>query len=252
MPKFIQLTLLSCLLPLFALAQTASNIRVRVDAAIKQMVIEYDLTDMQPADSLYILIETASGEVITPRNITGSVGKGLSSGANKVAYWDVVKDNARINESIQARVQFFRPAPVVLVAPIETPIPAVKKAPEVKPATPGSIVVQKKSPVPVIGYVLTAGLGIYSAVLASAISKDSQTYNSKEFVTTDAEKAQYDSMLSSLKSRNSTFTLVVGTAIVTGVATTLYTLLRKPNQSRISLISPVTSRSTNLGVVINF
>ena len=86
MYRFIYLTLLSCLLPLFALAQTASNIRVRVDAAIKKMVIEYDLTDVQPTDSLYILIEAASGEVITPRNITGSVGKGLTFGDNNVAY----------------------------------------------------------------------------------------------------------------------------------------------------------------------
>ncbi|GAB3717844.1 hypothetical protein GCM10027592_60280 [Spirosoma flavus] len=229
---------------------------MQVDPDIKKMVITYDLQDVRPTDSLYVQIETASGRVIEPKAITGAIGKGLRPGPNQVAYWDVVRDSTRLNESIQARILFSRPAPPPPVAPAPVAV-TEKPKPEsqnlaIQPKAQPVVAVRKKSPIPIIGYVATAGLGAYSFVLASAISKDSDTYNSKQFVTSAAEKAEYDDKLASLNSRKSTLTIVAGAAIAVGVATTIYTFIHKPKSSRITLVSPPGTRSTNLGVALNF
>ncbi len=260
MTPFIRLLLVALLFPLLSQAQTATNIRVRLDPTIRKMIIEYDLQNIQPADSLYIEVETSSGQMFTPRTITGAVGKGLRSGTNQAAYWDVIKDNARINEAVQARVRFIRPAPARAVQPAPTVQPTESPKSEVRAApakpvvtpSPGSVAKTKKSPIPLIGYLTTGALGLYGVTLYSSIGKDSDAYNSKPFVTSTTEKAEYDKKLSDLKSRKGTLTAVVGVAVAAGVATTIYTLTRKKKSSRVTLISPPSPQATNLGVAYSF
>jgi hypothetical protein len=129
----------------------ATNIRISTDAQTKRLVIQYDLPSVHPSDSLYVEIETATGRRFRPTTLSGNVGKTLTPGVNKTIYWDVVRDNVKLeDEEVEVIIRISR------VGRIARPVPAAGPRP---PVAAPVVSVRKKSPLPVLGWIATAALG---------------------------------------------------------------------------------------------
>ncbi|GAB3894226.1 hypothetical protein [Spirosoma agri] len=228
----------------------ATNIRIATDEKTKRLVIQYDLQRVQPNDSLYVEIETSSGRRFRPTAVSGNVGKTLSSGRDKIIYWDIVRDNIQLNdEEVEVIIR--------LVRPVSGTRPAVAAKPPT--AAPAPIVrVEKKSPLPIIGWIATGGLAAYSFVLASGISKDVDAYNQKTVATTLTEWNAAEDTRKAIDSRRATFTIVAGATAALLVANIIYTIARKsnqnsrPNQVRTAWRIEPASQTMGIGLVRTF
>lgn len=230
----------------------ATNIRIATDEKTKRLVISYDLPSVQPSDSLYVEIETASGRRFRPITVSGNVGKTLSPGRNKVIYWDIVRDNIQLNEEVEVIIRLVRS---VGNRPASRPQPT-------RPA-PAPVVVSspKKSPLPIIGWIATGGLAAYTFVLASSLNKDVDAYNQKTVANTLAEWNTAEDQRKSIDSRRGTVTLVAGATAVLLVANIVYMVVRKSSGNTATLrqetpktawhIQPST-HSVGLGLVRTF
>lgn len=227
----------------------ATNIRITTDEKTKKLVIQYDLPSVQPNDSLYVEIETASGRRFRPISVNGNVGKGVSPGRNKTIYWDIVRDNVQLEEEVEVIIRLVRPVsgsrPVAAAKPkVPTPAPVVE--------TP------KKSILPVVGWVATGGLAAYTFILASGINKDVDAYNQKTVANTLAEWNTAEEKRKDIDSRRGIVTIVAGATAALLVANIVYMVVRKSNQNsrptqmRTAWQIKPASHSVGIGVVHTF
>lgn len=231
--------LLSVLASHTAHAQTAAtNVQLRTDPVVRKVLIEYDLPQSLPGDSIYIELETAAGRILRPLTVRGDVGKGIKAGSKKLVAWDVVQDNIRLDETVTVLLRVAqlptaaRPGADVAVKPVEKPAQM----------TP------KKSPLPLIGWVAGAGLTGYATLLALGLNKDVKAYNSKPFAENAAELQRYQDQKSSIDSRKGTFTIVAGAAVAVVVGNVIYTLIRKKAAGKTSLLIQSGNQLTSIGV----
>ena len=214
----------------------ATNIRIATDEKTKRLVITYDLPSVQPTDSLYIEIETASGRRLRPITVSGNVGRTLSAGPNKVIYWDIVRDNVQLDEEVEVIIR--------LVRPVAASRPAVVAKPQPPVSVPKSVVeAPKKSALPIIGWVATGGLAAYSFVLASGLNKDVDAYNKTTVANTLAEWNTAEATRKNIDSRRGTFTIVAGATAVLLVANIVYMVVRKSSRNSASLLRPEQPRT---------
>jgi hypothetical protein len=142
------------------------------------------------------------------------------------------------------------PATAATVAK-KTPTEPVTRTTSDRVAEPGSVV-RKKSVVPIIGWVATAGLAGYATVVALGLNKDVDEYNSKPFADNAAEKQRFDDLKAKIDKDKSTFTLVAGAAAVVAVANVVYTLVKKPKPARTSLLIQSGNHVTSIGLSRKF
>ncbi|GAB4021238.1 hypothetical protein GCM10028773_29220 [Spirosoma koreense] len=222
---------------------SATNIRFRIDETSRRVVIQYDLPTVQPGDSLYVEFETASGNTIRPRTVTGDVGKGLRPGTNKTVSWDVVRDGIPLNEEVRAVIRLVRP--LSASAPSRTQ-PSVSSSPAV--VSP----VKKFPIIPVVGWVATGGLAIYAFTLASAINKDVDAYNEKRYAESQDELNRFNDLKASVDSKKGTFTIVAGAAAALAVANVVYMIVHKPKPGRTAFQITPGTQTASLGVTYKF
>jgi hypothetical protein len=255
-------TLLLLLTSQLVQAQTsASNIRLRTDATVRKVIIEYELPQVLPDDSIYIELETvSSGRIIRPVSVNGDVGKGLKPGKSKLIAWDVVRDNVRINEDVKVLLRVARMVTVTSPATVAAAPPTVKTTTPVteaprptldRVAEPGSVV-RKTSPLPLIGWIATAGLTGYATVLALGINKDVDEYNSKPFADDAADLQRFNDLKEKVNKNKSTFTIVAGAAAAVAIANVIYTIVAKPKPARTSLLIQSGNRITSVGLSRTF
>ncbi|QHV96069.1 hypothetical protein [Spirosoma endbachense] len=254
-------TLLMLLTSQLVQAQTsASNIRLRTDATVRKVIIEYELPQVLPDDSIYIELETASGLIIRPVSVNGDVGKALKPGKTKLIAWDVVRDNVRINEDVKVLLRVARMVTVASPATVAAAPPTVKTTTPVteaprptsdRVAEPGSVV-RKSSPLPLIGWIATAGLTGYATVLALGINKDVDEYNSKPFADDAADLQRFNDLKEKVNKNKSTFTIVAGAAAAVAIANVIYTFVAKPKPARTSLLIQSGNRITSVGLSRTF
>lgn len=79
-----------------------SNIRVETDA--RRIRITYDLKGAIDQDSIYVQVESRTRGMLNPKTVTGDVGRHITSGINKVIYWDYALDGERITDEIRPTV----------------------------------------------------------------------------------------------------------------------------------------------------
>ncbi|MFD2571165.1 hypothetical protein ACFSUS_11000 [Spirosoma soli] len=226
----------------------ATNIRISTDEKTKRLVIQYDLPSVQPSDSLYVEIETASGRRFRPNTVSGNVGKSLTPGRNKTIYWDVVRDNVQLDEEVEVIIRLVRPVsgsrpPVAAKPPTPAPVPVVT-AP-------------KKSILPIIGWVATGGLAAYTFSLSSSLNKDVEAYNKNTVAATLPEWNTAETKRKDIESRQGTFTIVAGATAALAVANVVWLVVRKSKQPRTAnrgsawLIQP-DSQAIRVGFVRKF
>lgn len=244
------LPLYGCLsLALNSQAQTTvTNVRLRTEPTVRKVIIEYELPQMLPTDSLYLELETASGRVIRPVSVNGDVGKDIKPGKRKLIAWDVVRDNVRIDEDVKVLLRVAQvvtvtgPTPTVPANPNGQPITKTT-APSViavKPsadriAEPG-VVVRRSPMVPIIGWVAVAGLAAYGTSLYLTIDKDTKEYKAVPNVVPAEQLPKYRDMAETIHSNQSTLNIVAGAAGVLAAANIVYMIVRKPAPSRTSLL----------------
>ncbi|NID10216.1 hypothetical protein [Fibrivirga algicola] len=205
-------------------AQTlATNVRLRTDSIARKVIVEYNLPQISSGDSIYLELETASGQLLRPLAVKGDVGKAIKAGTKKLIAWDVVQDNVRIDERVTVLLRVDRAGQGTSQAVV-----AQEKSPRE--------VILKKSPVPVIGWVAAAGLTGFATVLALGLNKDVDTYNSKPYASDGADLLQYQNQKKSIDSKKATFTIVAATAAAVVVANVVYTIIRKKAPGRTSLV----------------
>ncbi|GAB3509932.1 hypothetical protein GCM10027341_47620 [Spirosoma knui] len=248
------LVLAGSLLSQLSWAQTsASNVRLRTDPTVRKVIIEYELPQVLPDDSLYIELETASGRIIRPVSVNGDVGAGIKAGKNKLVAWDVVRDNVRLNEDVKVLLRVARMVSVadpakVAKKPVTEPVtrPVADRV-----AEPGTVV-RQKSIVPIIGWVATGGLAGYATVIALGLNKDADEYNSKPFADNAAEKARFDELKAKIDKNKTTFTIVAGAAAVVAIANVVYMVVGKPKPARTSLLIQSGGQVTSIGLSHKF
>lgn len=93
------LFLLGCLS--LSLAQPVVS-NIRTDYTADRMKITYDVQKLTEQDSVYLQIASRTKGLLKIRTVTGDVGRNLSSGTNKVIYWDFALDGFTMgDEAIQ-------------------------------------------------------------------------------------------------------------------------------------------------------
>ncbi|GAB3894216.1 hypothetical protein [Spirosoma agri] len=255
---------LSVIITLFigqsAQAQTvASNVRLRTDATVRKVIIDYELSQVLPNDSIYIELETASGRIIRPISVNGDVGKAIKPGKNKLVAWDVVRDNVRLNEDVKVLLRVARMVTVASPATIAaapavartTPITESPRPTTDRVAEPGSVV-RRTSPLPLIGWIATGGLTGYATVLALGLNKDSDEYNSKEFASDATDLQRFTDLKAKVDKNKSTFTIVAGAAAAVAIANVIYTIVAKPKPARTALLVQSANRITSIGLSRTF
>ncbi len=236
---------------------TATNVRLRTDPIIRKVIIEYDLPQSLPGDSIYIELETASGRILRPISVRGDVGKAIKPGQKKLVAWDVVRDNVRLNEDVTVLLRVARMVTVAgpAIAVVSPPaIPSTKPVvTSANPVAAPALVVRKKSPLPLIGWVAAAGLTGYATVLALGLNKDADAYNTKPFADNAAELLRYQEQKKSIDTRKGTFTIVAGAAAAVVIANIIYTIVRKPTKpARTSLLIQPGPQLTSIGLSHQF
>lgn len=201
----------------------ATNIRISTDEKTKRLVIQYDLPTVQPSDSLYVEIETASGRRFRPSTVSGNVGKSLTPGRNKTIYWDVVRDNIQLDEEVEVIIRLIRP--------VSGTRPTVAAKPPTPPAAP-VVVTPKKSVLPILGWVATGGLAAYAFSLSSGLNKDVNAYKEKSVAATLDEWNAAEARRKDIDSRQGRFTLVAGATAALAVVNVVWLVVRKSKQSR--------------------
>lgn len=254
---FFTLLLVSPTLSYVSQAQTPSTpVHLRTDPKVRKVIIEYELPAVQPDDSVYVELLTASGRIVRPMTVTGDVGKAVKAGKTQTAVWDAVADNVKLNEDVTVLLRIGRATPVipaVTTRPAPNPAPAVvsrtgsaaQPAPAQQPATPPPSVVRKRFPWPIVGWVATAGLGGYGYVLYNSINNDVDTYR---------QTFGYDNPnLKPTINRNKTiFYGVAGLAAAVTVVNVLHLIRHKPRPARVSLVLPPDAHVTSVGLGYRF
>lgn len=244
-------------------AQTsAANVRLRTDPTVKKVIVEYELPQMLPGDSIYIELETASGRIIRPLSVNGDVGKALKPGKNKLIAWDVVRDNVRLNEDVKVLLRVarmvtvtdpaaVRPKTTAELSKVTTTTATAARTTTDRVAEAGTVV-RKKSPLPIIGWVATAGLAGYATVLALGLNKDADAYNAEEFAKDETDLQRYRDLKAKIDKNKGTFTIVAGAAAAVAVANVIMTVVRKPKPSRTTLLIQSGNHVTSLGLSRRF
>jgi hypothetical protein len=256
--KSLGLFLTSALLAHSSHAQTAaSNVRFHTDLTARKVIIEYELAQIMPNDSIYVELETASGRILRPLSINGDVGTAVKVGKDKLIAWDAVKDNVRINEDVKVLLRVSRSvsptSSATTTAPSTKPAstPTTSRPTPTREAAPVSVV-RKSSPIPIIGWVVTGGLAGYATVLALGLNKDVDEYNSKPFADDAADLQRFNDLKKRIDSRKSTFTIVAGAAAAVAVANVIYTIVNKNKSTRTSLLIQPDTRVTSVGLIRRF
>jgi hypothetical protein len=230
----------------------ATNIRISNDEQTKKLVILYDLPSVQPNDSLYVEIETASGRRFRPMTVSGNIGKKLTPGRDKAIYWDVVRDNVQLNEEVEVIIRISRTGKIARPATSSTAPPANRPAPVV--ATP------KKSVLPIVGWVVTGGAAAYTFILASGLNKDVDAYNQNTVANTLADWNAAEDKRKDIDSRRGTVTIVAGATAALLIANIVYTVVRASSgtaaipstQPRLAWRIQPSSYSLGVGLVRTF
>jgi len=220
-------------------AQTSvTNVRLSTSHTVRKVIVEYELPQVLPGDSIYLELQTAAGRIIRPISVNGDVGTALKPGLNKLIAWDVVRDNVRLNEDVTVLLRVASTIAVASPAAVKPPVtsPATAQTLALKPTTdrvaePGSVV-RSKLPMPLIGGGVAVGLAGYATVLALGINKDVDAYNAKPYADNSADLQQFKDQKSTIDSKKGTFMIVAGAAVVVGVATGIYTLIRNQKAAR--------------------
>ena len=231
----------------------ATNIRITTDEQTKRLVILYDLPQVQPSDSLYVEIETASGRRFRPITVSGNVGKTLTPGRNKIIYWDVVRDNVQLDEEVEVIIRVVRQGRVAVAT--TGPAPSVTAAAPLKttPTNAPVVAAPQKSALPVIGWVATGGLAIYAFTLSSGLNKDVDAYNQKTVASTLAEWNNAEDKRKAIDSRQGTFTVVAGATAALAVANVVWLIVRKSKvRSRTAWQFVPGSQAVRVGFVRSF
>lgn len=244
MKSFLEIclfTVLGCLtLSVSSLAQQApseaTNIRIATDAQTKRLVINYDLPTIQTNDSLYVEIQTASSGRFRPTSVSGDVGKKLRPGPNKVIYWDVVRDKIQLNEEVEVVIRIVR---TIAPNPKQQPLGPITSTP-------------KKSVLPVVGWVVTGGLAIYTFSLASSLNKDVDAYNQNTMANTLTDWNAAEAQRKDIDSRRGTFTVVAGTTAALAVANVVWLIVRKGKKPRTSWHVQPSGQAIQVGFVRKF
>ncbi|GAB4027960.1 hypothetical protein [Spirosoma gilvum] len=79
-----------------------SNIRLEVDTV--RAKIQYDISGLIAADSVYIQVESRSAGLLVAKTVTGDVGKAITSGFNKTIYWDYRLDGLTMVDDIRVTI----------------------------------------------------------------------------------------------------------------------------------------------------
>ncbi len=246
-------------------AQTsATNVRLRTDPVVKKVIIEYELPQILPDDSIYIELETASGRILRPISVNGDVGKAVKPGNKKLIAWDVVRDNVQLDEDVKVMLRIARMVTVASPATTAAVVPD-KASPITTKATPKTTdrvaepesrapasVVRKKSPVPIIGWVATAGLAGYATVLALGLNKDADEYNTQPYAEDAADLQRYKELKAKIDKNKGTFTIVAGAAAAVAVANVLYAVVRRPKPARTALLIQSENQVTSIGLSRRF
>lgn len=258
------LALLSVLVGHAGWAQTtAANVRLRTDPTVRKVIIEYELPQSLPGDSIYIELETASGRILRPLSVRGDVGKAIKAGPKKLVAWDVVHDNIRLDEDVTVLLRVARmvtvapPAAAVAVPPGSRPTVTAVERKSADAVVAGAVkspesVVRKKSPLPIIGWVAAAGLTGYATVLALGLNKDADAYNSKPYADDAADLQRYKDQKKGIDSRKGTFTIVAGAAAAVVIANVIFTVTRKKTSARTSLLIQPGNQLTSIGLSRRF
>lgn len=221
-------------------AQTsATNVRLRVDPVVKKVLIEYELPQTLPNDSIYIELETASGRILRPITVRGDVGTGIKSGTKKLIAWDVVQDNIQIDEPVTVLLRVAR------VIPGGSPLAMATVNPE--------RITPRKSPLPLLGWVAAAGLTGYATVLALNLNKEVSEYNSVPTAVDAAVLSGYATKKSSIDAHKSTVTLVAGVALAAVITNVVFTIIHKRAVSpRTTLLIQPGKQLTSIGLSRRF
>ncbi len=238
--QLIFLALLGVLVGHTSQAQTlATNVRLRTDPAVKKVIIEYELPQSLPGDSVYVELETASGRILRPVTVRGDIGKGIKAGPKKLIAWDVVQDNVRLDEEVTVLLRIAR----VVSSPPVTMAQQVAKPERVTP---------KKSVLPLIGWVAAAGLTGYATTMALGLNKDVDTYNSKTYASDGDDLQKYKDMKSRIDSKKGTFYLVAGAAVAVVAVNVIYKIVHKKASANTSLLIQPSTQLTSIGLSRRF
>ncbi|MCU0369882.1 MAG: hypothetical protein MUC31_00565 [Bacteroidales bacterium] len=104
--SFILLILNSLLIPGIQ-AQTKAKVEhVDFFAEGNRIVITYDLTGSQTAETfnVWIQVKTLSGKILNAKSLTGDIGKGIKGGTGKRIEWDYPADQLSTDEEITVEV----------------------------------------------------------------------------------------------------------------------------------------------------
>jgi len=79
----------------------------RLEASDENLVIEYDILNVDPSDFFIVWIEVtdAAGNKINAVSLTGDVGEEIKGGSNKRIIWDLGNDKILIDEDIFVEVK---------------------------------------------------------------------------------------------------------------------------------------------------
>ena len=116
-----------------AFVLTASTVFSQQNAEIRnvdfnlqnnKLVITYDIAKAKSSDmfSISLLIKSKSGSVLYPKSLTGDFGDNISGGNGKKVIWDVLKDNAYLDDDISVEITAIQTnKPVVVEKKTVTP-----------------------------------------------------------------------------------------------------------------------------------
>jgi hypothetical protein len=94
---------------------TASSVFSQQNAEIRnvdfslqnnQLVITYDIAKAKSSEmfSISLLIKSKSGSILYPKSLSGDFGDNISGGSGKKVIWDVLKDNAYLDDDISVEI----------------------------------------------------------------------------------------------------------------------------------------------------
>lgn len=119
---------------------TVKNVRFNLNTNQRVIEINYDVENITPEDSVYILVSNRDKQNFKSTALKGDIGKKVTPGSNKMISWDFMADSLQINEeiAITVYVKLFnvspKPSPTTIIAANTKPVKENKKTekPEIK------------------------------------------------------------------------------------------------------------------------
>ncbi|MDQ1089712.1 hypothetical protein [Siphonobacter sp. SORGH_AS_1065] len=211
-------------------AQTVVS-NIRTDYNTDRMKITYDLEKANPQDSIYVQVESKSKGYLPVKTITGEVGKGITSGTNKVIYWDYALDGIKIDdEQIRVHIQVFNSA----IKPNTGAGPVSALASVVLPGV-GNMLVNRKiglRPLISISYI---GLLAYGLMERKKANEQYAIYNSSQYDYLPAEAEPFYQQAN--KHRQNFYYALQGAGLIMA-ADVIYSVIKGSKNARIKRSQP--------------